>query len=589
MRRLQPGNPRHGGRFSGFSRLASLAFVNAVLATLWGAWPSAGQGPSGDAVEALRQVLQAPVRDPVARAKDLQECARGLRGVNDLRRAVQLMEWRDEDPDEKIAAADRPQREAIARRFEAAVRDVLRQPDATVRLAAVNMLAELGVKGRGVQTRFGLARAFAADLVRLTQQEDASVRQAAARALGQILADPKVATPALSHLLEAPDTADRQAAAEGFVNLVRVLEQLSTRSRTVNGVEVTRDDVVQAGKVVLPAVARGADAADARVRRLCVESIGRTAATLAKLVSDAQLPEERAERAEYRKGVQEELAALKPLIVALREQGPVLVRALTDADSQVRLFARLALEDGDVANNRLRALRRAAAPDADEMPGRRFTFTSNPNLDEPLVEGLQARVEALAAAVGDGDVRARRAAIDVLEMFGTAAAPAAQALVGALADPDHFVRWAAARTLGKIGPAEADAAVPALVRLLDDADLDVRLAATTALERYGRTAGAAAPALTKCAAAGDVELRVAAMRALQAIGEEAQAAVGVLAAALADPDSRVRRAAAETLGRIGPAAREAVEPLRKALTDGDAEVRRAAGAALLAIVDPTQR
>src|SRR5205814_3063499 len=138
--------------------------------------------------------------------------------------------------------------------------------------------------------------------------------------------------PALARLLDALDAADRRAAAEGFVNLVRVLEQLSTRSRTVNGVEVIRDDVVQAGKVLLPAVARGAGDADVRVRRLCVESVGRTAATLGKLVSDPNVPEDRSERAAYRKAVQEELAALKPLIVALREQGPVLVRALTDAD-----------------------------------------------------------------------------------------------------------------------------------------------------------------------------------------------------------------------------------------------------------------
>src|SRR6266404_563756 len=95
----------------------------------------------------------------------------------------------------------------------------------------------------------------------------------------------------------------------------------------------------------------------------------------------------------------------------------------------------------------------------------------------PCCARFRNKLAPLTAALVARDVRARRAAIDVLEALGQEAAPAAPSLVRALADPDRFVRWAAARTLGQLAPEQAATAVPGLARLLSDADLDLRVAA----------------------------------------------------------------------------------------------------------------
>jgi HEAT repeat protein len=206
---------------------------------------------------------------------------------------------------------------------------------------------------------------------------------------------------------------------------------------------------------------------------------------------------------------------------------------------------------------------------------------------DSLLEGLQATVLALASVMGDADVRARRAAIDVLETLGPAAAPAAPALANALGDPDPFVRWSAARTLGKISPVEAQTVVPELAKLLGDLDLDLRLAAATALERYGPAAKAAVVELIRATRSSDPVVRVATIRALGAIGEpDAHVAIPSLVEAVSDENAHVREIAAEVLGKFGPAAHAAVDDLRKALKDSSPEVQKAAGDALLKIVKP---
>jgi HEAT repeat protein len=240
-------------------------------------------------------------------------------------------------------------------------------------------------------------------------------------------------------------------------------------------------------------------------------------------------------------------------------------------------------------------LQRASGPGRGERraaevnPTAPFILSSN-TVKDPLAEGLRGTVQALAAGMSDPDPRARRAAIDVLEGLGGAAAPAAGSLVSALTDPDQFVRWAAARTLGKIGPVETETSVPALAHLLTDPDLDLRIAAATALERYGIAAKASVADLVKSAGEGDAELRVAAIRALGAVGtQDLAAVVPAVRAALANPDSRVKITAAQVIGGFGPAARECSDPLRTMLRDSNPEVQKAASEALLSIVQPIRK
>ena len=152
--------------------------------------------------------------------------------------------------------------------------------------------------------------------------------------------------------------------------------------------------------------------------------------------------------------------------------------------------------------------------------------------NDPLITGMQGTVAALAQGLNDPDPAARRAAIDVLEAIGPAAAPAGRALVASLADRDPFVRWAAARTVGKLSPIETEKSVPALARLLDDADFDLKLAALTALERCGPEARRAVPELITVVISADTELRISAMHVLASIGgPEGHQAIPTLRAA----------------------------------------------------------
>jgi hypothetical protein len=556
--------------------------------------PAPAQPVPAEAVEELRLLLKAPATDVSRRDHAVKEQLRLLDSINDLRRALGLAEWRDEDAaDEQVAAVDQHNRALVAERFEQAVRDVLGQRDATSQLAALSLLGQMGSTVRAVGTRKSYASTFTPDLVALVKKGEPRVREAAARTLGLIHPEPKTAAAALGGLLGAREASLRRAAADGLLNLVRVESQLAGRSRMSDRVEATRADLVNTTSAVAALAGRALRDADAGVRRQSVETLHLAADALRKQVLSNRLADDPNEPDSYRRQVEAERKELMPLIRALREQGSALTRALGDKDADVRLIARQTLED--MTAPQIQLLERAAAvalnaPKGSAVELRPSQFISPEALQDSLLEGLHGTVQALAAGLKDGDVRARRGAIDVLETLGPASASAGPALVRALRDPDQFVRWAAARTLGKISPVEAATAVPALGSLLADLDLDVRLAAVIALERYGPAAQPALPELIRAMRATDAELRVAAMRAVVAVGgTQTQAAISVLTEALADSDSRVRLMAAQVLGRFGPGARSAVDALKQALQDSDLEVQKAAGEALLNIKRQTHK
>jgi HEAT repeat protein len=569
-----------------------VAGAAAVLgsAFLWCNSPARSQAATADAVEEVRKALKAPSHEPAAREASLRKRVEALQTINELRRALLLPEWRDEDPEEAIAAVDQPLRSAVARRFAQAVRGVLERGDSTGQLAVLHVLAEMGPRVRDVGARTAFTRGFSADVARMTRHEDPRVREAAARALGWMLPGPEEACPALAVLLRAKDASERLAAADGLLNLLRVTAQLATRSRGTTGPEASRADAIAVACAVVPVAASALADEHAGVRRLCVDAIGVAAATLSKLVPEPRQTEDAADMQEYRRGLEEDVISLAPLFQVLKEQVPALTRALGDSHAEVRLMARGALEEADVADARLRVIRQAMQLEAagDDGSNRSVQPAGLP-APGAQAEGLQTKIAALVAGMSDKDARARRAAIDVLEALGVAAAPAAPALVKALTDSDRFVRWSAARTLGKVAPAEERTAVPAVGRLLEDDDPDVRLAAITALERYGPASASEVPALLRNVPVGDTEVRLAAMRALKAIGSDAQAAIPILTAALADGNARIRQTAAECLGSFGPAAQDGAEDLRRLLADRDPGVRKAASAALLAIMETAKK
>ncbi|HMF14215.1 MAG TPA: HEAT repeat domain-containing protein, partial [Gemmataceae bacterium] len=427
--------------------------------------------------------------------------------------------------------------------------------------------------------------------------------------------------------------------------LPQVRKTATTLGITGSGYAVEREDRIAISQAVITIAKKGLADSDSEVRRLCADTLLQTALLLsdsdliAPVRPDIEVPPEgrplseaeRKEIARLRESVEAERKELRPLLAAFRDLAPNLATAAGDRDPSVRVLVIRALEE--LGNARQKLLWRAAsvpeftaAPsgkqngddqkkkeespkkDANERKdngqedglddtradsGAAIRYAAEnvqrlpqfrlPAGDDPLLEGLQKTLRALAEALNDPKPQVRLAAVDTLETMGDDAAPAAPHLAWALSDPDRFVRWAAARTLGHMSPekAGADKVVPNLIRMLDDPDLDLRVTAAQSLERYGPDAKAAVPALAKSTGKGDPEIRRAAIRALTGIGTSAVPAIPNIATALSHPDVRLRRTAADSLSQFGALAKPAEPALRKALDDTDAEVRRAAADTLL--------
>jgi HEAT repeat protein len=563
-----------------------------MLASSCGRAIAQAQTLPADPVDELRQVLKSSVRDPAVRDRKLNEIIPLIQDLNDLRRAIVLREWRDQDPEQKWIAVDLPHRATLARWFAQRAREVFQHGDETAQLAVLCLLTDFANVSHASSANLGIAREFTPDLVSLIKRTKGAVRMSAVRVLAQIDPEPESAASAFTDMLAAADISERAGAAEALANWMHSVSDLAAHNSNTARAETARGHLGRVGQVVVPMAGRALGDTDPRVRGQALRALGQSAEALKQVVLAGRLPEDLEDVSETHERLDQERDDLLPLILALKDQGAALTRVLTDPDSEVVALARQALED--MTNPQLRLLERANQVTQDKggppasLPPTRFVLTSSSR--DPLLQGLQGMVRTLAAGLADKDVRARRTVIDVLEGLGPAAAPAAAQLVQALADSDPFVRWAAARTLGKISPVEAATAVPALARLLEDTDLDLRLAAAVALERYGPAANAAVTALMESVQSTEPVLRIASIRALGSIGApDACQAIPILSESMTDPDSRVRQMAAKVLGKMGPLAREAEIALRQALDDKDPEVQKAAGEALLLIKRPDHK
>jgi HEAT repeat protein len=556
-------------------------------------------------VQDLRLVLAAPISDTgpqstelELRRQNLQRCAASLHRVPDLRDALQLNQWRDEDPDPAVAAIDLAARSELADRFELTLRAVLLNGDNATRLGAVNLIGELAGNLRAA--RSGMLRDFGHHLAGLVRGVDMPLRWSAARALGRIRPDPAVAIPALSELFEVEDPLLRQAAAAGLADLVEMAAQgIRTPGKET---DLTRAEAVQIGGAVVPVACGGLADSDDGVRRLSITILEETALLLGKLVSEQRPgPDNPAELEEYRRSVSKGRGDVAALVSGLSDQIPGLTQAMSDSDPDIRVMAHETLETLTENVKRWRQqspLRSGSAlavysSDA-EAPGSEAAIKlvaakeSGGSVNAHFQDRLGSTIPALVPGLKDPDVRVRRASIDSLEMLGNEAEAAVPGLIGVLMDPDPFVRWSAARVLGKIGQAQAELVASGLIPLLSDPDLDVRLTVAESLRKLGPAAREAVPALTQVMRAGDAEIRVAAIASLEGLGPAGEPALPTLIEALRDPDPRVRKAAAGLLGKLGPKAETAREALRQRLSDEDSEVRKAASDALLEIVPPGQ-
>jgi HEAT repeat protein len=581
-----------------FYRIIAVGVVLIAMAISSGGSLRADSLPA-DPVEDLRQALRIPVVDPLKnkaelefRRENLTKKIEGLHTIGQLRRAIALNDWLDEDQAADVAAVDRAIRSQVAIRLRDAVKAAFASGNPVIQKAAVDGIAEMGVTVKQIGSRLGFSHPLTPDIANLVRTGSPSVQIAAARALGSISVDPEVAAPALGDLLRSPAAELRRAAASALGNMIKgVTQLLPTKGKSPTGVESTPPEVIQVTVAAVPKVGPGLTDPDPEVRRLSADAILQAALAQAELVRDPPKsqrfpppgrkpsPDEHDDLVRYRKEVQDERDELLPVSKVIADQVPGLVQVLVDANPASRVASRRAAEEMAHAWFKFERRRYSVplVPDAPDIKPVEAT-------DDPLVKGLRLTLPNLVKGVDDPDLAVREATVDALEMLSDEARPVAGSLVRALGDPNPFVRWAAARTLGRIAPVEDETAVPALARLLQNLDLDVRIAAATALQHYGPAARAAVPDLTRVVNRGDAEIRVAVIRALEGIGTDAAPSIPVITAALADPNPRVRLAAADVLGHFGALARDSESALRKALDDSDADVRRAASDALLSIL-----
>ena len=518
-----------------------------------------------------------------ARTSDLLHRMESLKSIPDLRRALGAQEWREKGNDEQNLI-DTSIRNIMVERFSKKVIDALQNGSRTAKLAVMGMLSEIGTNTRLVDDRTRIAMDFTPVLTKLIRTAgDREIRIGAAHTVSQIGCDPAEAAPALGELLHSSDVGERRAAAESLAGILVLLNNLSnqnkdalTDERAISAgalpadsqlVSFARKEVITAATKVLPYAKIGADDSDVAVRRHSLNCIYQAVFAMGQQIPQPLNTGEMQDIREDVLRIQETRQVLLPLLQSVRDLADSLGKATRDADAEVRLFARKAIEEVSSARQRL--------PQTDV--GR------DPKSD-PLLEALIRMEPALVAGVTDADAATRLLAIDALESMGKEAARVAPTLVKAISDPNQFVRWAAARTMGKMAPTAAEQAVPALRTLLHDREIDLCLAAATALERYGPDATSAVPDLIEASRTTDVVLRVAALRTIAGIGSGAKSAVPALAATLSDPEQRVRQTAAEVLGQFGPLAVDAEPALRAALKDVAPDVRRAAGDALLSIL-----
>ncbi len=324
----------------------------------------------------------------------------------------------------------------------------------------MEMLGRLAEQARAAGEPLTLVRGFAGDLVNLVRLGSPRLQGLAARTLAQVQPPVQIAVPALRELLYNQDVELRRAAADSFVLLIR--NELNSVGPVL--APATRRDLVLATSRILAAVKASLGDAHPEVRHRCLETIGLACAALTRLMDEPVGNEE----PQARRSLHAEYEELRPLLLALCDQGPVLEQLLHNSDPETRILTHKVLEELGVARDHW--LRRCAE--------------RQEKIDEQLLAGmLYEAVPKLAEELVHPDVRVRRSALDVLEMSGSLALPALPALTRALRDPDRFVRWSAVRTVGKLGPSVAPQTRADLTRLLRDPDVDLQKAAANALQR----------------------------------------------------------------------------------------------------------
>jgi HEAT repeat protein len=565
--------------------------------------PGLGQSTDGDAVEALRQLLKN--RQPAAgqaEAATLARAAASLKSVGELRLALTLAEWQDNDILAPPAAQVHAKvRNDIGKRLLREIQKSVAADDEVTRLAAAEFLGSLGtVRGTNRDEKGGFGREAVPLVLELCKDRSARVRAAAGLALGRINPQPTLAALGFETLLKDKEVAVRQAASEGSRLFVAEISQRERENRAqVDSVHASPQDVIAAAKAAMGVLPIAMADGDALVRRRGQETVKAAALAAFDLVpvppdfldGIRALPPGSKLNADQQRvvnsfiaNVEEVRQLLHPLLEAMQAHASI-EAGLKDLDDSVTRTTAESVEALAMVRQRLRALYGSVPQAGTGAP---------PQLGpDYLQDQLGMAVPVLAKMLTHKLVDNRLAGLYALETMETDAAPAAAAVTKAIDDDNPFVRWAAARTLGRMGPADGANAGPqvmALARHLTDESSRVRNASAAALLHLGPAASSAIPLMGEALGKGDdaqVELLLA---ALKKCGPQAKSAVPAIVDVLKsrEKSAGIRIAAARVLGGLGSEAIAARAALQEALSDAETGIRQAAAEALLAIPPKTK-
>ena len=291
-------------------------FFVAIVVALTGGRASA-QSPGADPVEEIHQILMTSGLDTSTRESYLNRQIPLVHGVADLRRALCLQEWRDQQPLDAAGPVDLGARTRLGQMFERReCKEILRHGDATSKMVVMTMLGEQALHLRDSQGKSGLARHFVPDLLELMQQADEPARLQAARTLGLVVPDPDLASAVLGNWLSGSRVPERVAAAEGLANLMQATTSLAMRSRDLSGIECGRADLVRTGALVAPLGGRGLGDSERDVRRKCALALSQAAEGLRRVVTVLRPADDADNLDQVRAAVLEDRRELMPLIAA---------------------------------------------------------------------------------------------------------------------------------------------------------------------------------------------------------------------------------------------------------------------------------
>jgi HEAT repeat protein len=311
--------------------------------------------------------------------------------------------------------------------------------------------------------------------------------------------------PFLGASLSDADSKTKQAGAEGFRTIARLLADTSRNSTRLNLSEfLPAEKVEEKRKALEPLIKAIAEYIPHFVNLLKSPLVADRQAGLAAVEKLASL----------RRSLADSVIG-RPLDESFLKLAPTLLTLKSDSDPQIRLALVESVEPLDRA-----VLPRNLLIETSNDPNLfvRWAAVRSLGMHAPKEadSDLPTEIATLARVLSDTDVDVRMSASSALARYGSLGKPATPELVKMAKNGDVEPRVSAIKTLTQV-KADADQAVPPMILALQHDDVRLQKAAAVGLKDYGPAAKEALPGLRQALKSDDSELRAAAAAAIFAI------------------------------------------------------------------------